>query len=304
MPAITVSNLVKNYGSVPAVAGVSFEVQDGEVFALLGPNGAGKTTTVEILEGYRDRSSGTVDVLGHDPAVGGTPFRDRIGIVLQQTGIDPAITVREALVLFSKIYSRHLDPDELIELVGLDDKADARIKTLSGGQQRRVDLALALVGDPDLVFLDEPTTGFDPSARRKAWDLVEGLSSLGKTIILTTHYLDEAQHLADRIAVLSGGRIVAEGTPEQLGADSGESTIAFGLPEGLTVTDLPGLASDYRPAGRSITLRSTDPTRDLHALTSWALDRGMTLEHLVVQRPSLEDVYLEIVDSQPDEGPS
>lgn len=296
MPAITVTDLVKSYGSVAAVNGISFTVEQGEVFALLGPNGAGKTTTVEILEGYRDRNGGRVEVLGHDPQSGGSAFRDRIGIVLQHTGIDGAITVREALVLFSQIYSRRRDPDELIELVGLSAKADARIKTLSGGQQRRVDLALALAGDPDLIFLDEPTTGFDPSARRKAWELVEGLTSLGKTIILTTHYLDEAQHLADRIAVLSAGRIVAEGTPAELGAGSGTSTIEFTLPEGLGPGDLPRLGGEVVADGRRVSLASADPTADLHVLTGWAIEQGTGLAYLSVSRPSLEDVYLQIVD--------
>jgi len=303
MPAITVSNLVKTYGSLAAVDGISFAVEPGEVFALLGPNGAGKTTTVEILEGYRDRTSGAVDVLGHDPANGGTAYRDRIGIVLQETGLDAALTVKETLTLFAGLYSKRRDPDELVSLVGLDDKADARVKNLSGGQRRRLDLALALAGDPDLIFLDEPTTGFDPSARRKAWELVEGLTSLGKTIILTTHYLDEAQHLADRIAVLSGGKIVAEGTAEELGADSGESTITFALPDDHSIGELPTVGGVPTFANGIVTVSSTDPTRDLHALTGWAVAHDLRLDRLAVQRPSLEEVYLDIVDKdEPDAG--
>ena len=203
--AITVHNLAKRYGRVVALDGVSFSVAEGEVLALLGPNGAGKTTAVEILEGYRRADQGEINVLGHDPATGGSKFRDRIGIVLQETGIEQVLTVRETIDLYGASYTRRREPDELIALVGLEEKADARIKTLSGGQRRRLDLALALVGDPDLIFLDEPTTGFDPAARRKSWKLVEGLTDLGKTILLTTHYLDEAQNLADRIVVLNGG---------------------------------------------------------------------------------------------------
>jgi len=210
--------------------------------------------------------------------------------------------VLEALTLYGGVYSKRRSPAELIELVGLEEKADARVKTLSGGQRRRLDLALALVGDPDLIFLDEPTTGFDPSARRRAWMLIEGLTSLGKTIILTTHYLDEAQHLADRIAVLSAGRIVAEGTPEELGADSGESTITFTLPAGLGVADLPALDAALEVQGDLVSLSSADPTHDLHALTGWAVSRDVSLDGLQVKRPSLEDVYLEIVDGDGDES--
>ena len=218
MPSvITVNDLAKRYGAVDALDGVSFTVAEGEVLALLGPNGAGKTTAVEILEGYRRADRGEIEVLGYDPATGGREFRDRIGIVLQETGIEPVLSVRETIDLYGASYTRRRPPDELISLVGLEEKADARIKTLSGGQRRRLDLALGLVGDPDLVFLDEPTTGFDPAARRKSWKLVEELTALGKTILLTTHYLDEAQHLADRIVVLNGGRIAAEGHTRDTG---------------------------------------------------------------------------------------
>ncbi len=291
MAAITVTDLRKHYGSVVAVDGVSFSVQEGEVFALLGPNGAGKTTTVEILEGYRSATSGNLEVLGHDPARGGTAYRDRIGIVLQETGIEPTMSVREAIDLYGSFYRGRRAASELIGLVGLEEKADARVKTLSGGQRRRLDLALALVGDPDLVFLDEPTTGFDPSARRKSWELVENLASLGKTILLTTHYLDEAQHLADRIAVLAGGVVVAEGTPESLSESAPVTTIRFRAP----ADGLPAIGDGPAVQGEWAVYRSADPTRDLHALTSWALDHGVSMDGLEVTRPSLEDVYLDIV---------
>ena len=290
--AITVTNLVKRYGDMTAVDGVSFSVEEGEVFALLGPNGAGKTTTVEILEGYRQATDGTVEVLGDRPDVGGSAFRNRIGIVLQETGIEPTLSVAEAIKLYGGYYRHRLPTDELISVVGLDEKTDARIKTLSGGQRRRLDLALALVGDPDLLFLDEPTTGFDPSARRKSWDLVENLASLGKTILLTTHYLDEAQHLADRIAVLAEGTIVAEGTPESLGAATPITTIRFQL---VATAHLPRLGASPTIEGDWVSYGSTDPTRDLHALTRWSIDTSSELKNLEVKRPSLEDVYLEIV---------
>jgi ABC-2 type transport system ATP-binding protein len=295
MAAIEVRDLEKHYGSVRAVDGASFQVDEGTVFALLGPNGAGKTTTVEILEGYRDATAGHVEVLGFDPAAGDSTYRDHIGIVLQETGIDPTLTVREALVLYRRYYSRHRDTGELIDLVGLDEKADARIKTLSGGQRRRLDLALALVGDPDLVFLDEPTTGFDPSARRRAWGLVENLASLGKTILLTTHYLDEAQHLADHIAVMGAGKIIAEGTPDTLAAGTVETTITFVAPAATSITDLPTLSSPPRADGDRWEVVTGRPTSDLHALTSWAVGRGIDLDRLQVIRPSLEDVYLDII---------
>ena len=296
--AITVNDLAKRYGTVVALDGVSFTVTEGEVLALLGPNGAGKTTAVEILEGYRRADRGEIDVLGYDPATGGSEFRDRIGIVLQETGIEQVLTVRETIDLYGAAYRRRRRPDELISLVGLEEKADARIKTLSGGQRRRLDLALGLVGDPDLIFLDEPTTGFDPAARRKSWKLVEGLTALGKTILLTTHYLDEAQHLADRIVVLDGGRIVAEGTPETLGEARPVTTIRFSLTD---AADLPALADTPEVVGHSVTYRTTDPTAALYRLTGWATGRGLELTGLEVTRPSLEDIYLGIVGGDGDE---
>ncbi len=298
MPAIVVEELRKSYGATDAVGGVSFEVREGEVFALLGPNGAGKTTTVEILEGYRARTSGRVEVLGADPAHGGKPWRERIGIVLQSCGLDPYLTVSEYVVHTGRTYPHPRAVDELLDLVGLSEKAGARVKTLSGGQQRRLDLALALVGDPDLIFLDEPTTGFDPSARRGAWDLVEGLCELGKTILLTTHFMDEAQHLADRVAVIVDGRIVATGTPETIGGrDLAAVLIRFALPEGLSLTDLPVPAA---PAAQEepgyVELTTAEATRVLHDLTGWALERGVALRGLTVTRPTLEDVYLELTE--------
>jgi ABC-2 type transport system ATP-binding protein len=296
MAAIQVQDLRKAYGTVEAVAGISFEVAEGECFALLGPNGAGKTTTVEILEGYRDRDAGQVEVLGHDPRSSQRDFRERVGIVLQSSGHFRELTVREALDLFGGYYPSPRASGEVIELVGLGEKAGARIKTLSGGQQRRLDLALGLVGDPDLLFLDEPTTGFDPSARRRSWELIESLRDLGKTILLTTHYMDEAQNLADRVAILAAGRIVASGTPDTLGGrDEGEAVITFRLPAGTTLADLPGdLSARSLPEGDRVELATTEPTRVLNQLTGWALARGEELDGLTVTRPSLEDVYLRL----------
>ena len=293
MPSvITVNDLAKRYGTVVALDGVNFSVSEGEVLALLGPNGAGKTTAVEILEGYRRADRGKIEVLGHDPATGGREFRDRIGIVLQETGIEDVLTVREAIELYGASYSRRRSSDELISLVGLEEKADARIKTLSGGQRRRLDLALGLVGDPDLVFLDEPTTGFDPAARRQSWKLVEGLTDLGKTILLTTHYLDEAQHLADRIIVLNGGKIVAEGTPETLGDARPVTTVSFSVAD---PGHLPALGDAPDVVGNNVTYKTTEPTALLYTLTGWATGRGVELAGLEVTRPSLEDIYLDIV---------
>jgi ABC-2 type transport system ATP-binding protein len=274
--AIQVDDLKKSYGAYEALRGVSFEIREGEVFGLLGPNGAGKTTTVEILEGYRDRDGGEVSVLGFDPAKAGRAFRERIGVVLQQSQLYPNLTVLETHRVFAAYYERPRDVDEVIDLVGLGEKRDARVKTLSGGQKRRLDLGVALVGNPDLVFLDEPTTGFDPAARRAAWDMIRSLRSLGKTILLTTHYLDEAEQLADRVAVLREGRIVREGTPREL-------TGVFGGGE----TEI-----HYRRNGEEVVLRTTEPTRVLHELTTRALDDGEELEGLEVRRPTLEDVYL------------
>ena len=253
---IEVSELRKSYGSVEAVRGLSFRVESGEVFGLLGPNGAGKTTTVEILEGYRRRSAGDVRVLGHDPEERDRRLQERIGIVLQSCGFYPRVTVREALVHFAKAYPSPRDPDETIALVGLGQKADARTKDLSGGQRRRLDLALALIGDPELVFLDEPTTGFDPAARRTAWGVVKRLKDLGKTVLLTTHYLDEAQELADRVAIVKDGRIVAEGPPGELGPGSSRYRVS------------------YLSDGRRVEHQTDDPTELLHRLTRDALARG------------------------------
>jgi ABC-2 type transport system ATP-binding protein len=273
MSAISVRDLHKSYGSHKALKGVSFEIAEGEVFSLLGPNGAGKTTTVEILEGYRARDAGSVDVLGFDPARAEISFRERIGVVLQQSQLWPILTVRETHRMFAGYYAHPRDVDEVIELVGLGEKRDARVKTLSGGQKRRLDLGVALVGDPDLVFLDEPTTGFDPAARRAAWDMIRSLRSLGKTILLTTHYLDEAEQLADRVAVLRDGLIVREGTPAEL-TGGNETEIRF------------------RRDGHEVVLRTSEPTRLLHELTTQAVAEGRELEGLVVRPPTLEDVYL------------
>jgi ABC-2 type transport system ATP-binding protein len=299
MSAISSKTLVKTYGDMNAVDGIDLTIDSGEVFALLGPNGAGKTTTVEILEGHRDRTSGEVDVLGFDPSTGDREFRERIGIVLQETAVEPELTVSEVLDVYGDVYPKRRPTGELIELVGLGEKSNSRIKTLSGGQQRRLELALGLVGDPDLVFMDEPTTGFDPSARRQAWSIVENLASLGKTILLTTHYMDEAQHLANRIAVIAKGVIVAEGTPETLGdRQNAEALVRFNLPEGVSVSELP-----ITPSGveKSVVVMShQSPTLLLNRLTSWALDRDVELEGLSVQRPTLEDVYLQLVGDETD----
>jgi ABC-2 type transport system ATP-binding protein len=274
--AIEVRDLRKDYGPIEAVRGVSFEVDRGEVFGLLGPNGAGKTTTVEILEGYRRRSAGDVRVLGHDPAERDRDMQQRVGIVLQSCGFYPRVTVREAVEHFSKAYERPRDAGETIDLVGLGEKADARTKDLSGGQRRRLDLALALVGDPELIFLDEPTTGFDPAARRTAWGVVRALKDLGKTVFLTTHYLDEAQALADRVAIVKEGRIVAEGPPDQLGPGSSRYRVSY-------ISD-----------GSRVEHQTDDPTELLHRLTRDAIARGERLEGLEVTRPTLEEVYLEL----------
>jgi len=278
--AIVANDLHKSYNGVEALRGVSFEVEEGEVFGLLGPNGAGKTTTVEILEGYRTRDSGEVTVLGHDPAAAPRALREQIGVVLQQSEFTPHLTVHEVHRLFAGYYEHPRDVDDVIGLVGLEDKKDARVKTLSGGQKRRLDLGVALVGDPDLIFLDEPTTGFDPAARRTAWDLIRTLRSLGKTILLTTHYLDEAQQLADRVAVIQAGRIVSLGTPAELIGDAQKAEIRF------------------HREGKPVVLQTEDPTRTLHELTSDALASGRQLEHLEVRRPTLEDVYLKLVGEE------
>jgi ABC-2 type transport system ATP-binding protein len=264
------------------------------VFGLLGPNGAGKTTMVEILEGHRSRDSGEVSVLGFDPAADAREFHERIGIVLQEEGVDAVLTVHEAVELYSASYPRPRDPDDCIALVGLEGKRDARVETLSGGQRRRLDLALGIAGDPELIFLDEPTTGFDPSARRQAWEVIDGLRSLGKTILLTTHYMDEAQNLADRVAVIAAGQIVAEGTPDTLaGRDVGDAVVSFRTPDGVSASELPLPDAAERSNGR-VTFNSATPTRDLAPLVAWASERGLELEGLTVTRRSLEDVYLEL----------
>ena len=276
MSAVRVDELHKSYGAFEALRGVSFEITAGEVFGLLGPNGAGKTTTVEILEGYRERDSGEVAVLGEDPERASREWRERIGIVLQSSAMYANLTVVEQLRLFAGYYRRPRDVDEVIRLVGLDEKRGARVRGLSGGQKRRLDLGLALVGDPDLLFLDEPTTGFDPAARRAAWEMIRSLRSLGKTILLTTHYLDEAEQLSDRVAVLREGRIVALGRPAELAGSA------------------PATEIRYRRNGEEVLVETRDPTRVLHELTSEALAEGFELEDLNVRRPTLEEIYLEL----------
>ncbi len=300
-PAIAVRGLTKSYGSTRAVRGISFEVAAGEVFALLGPNGAGKSTTVEILEGHRTADSGEVAVLGFDPSTAGREFRDRIGIVLQESTVDTSeVTVSEALDTFGMAYRHPRDRDEVIEMVGLTGKANARLKTLSGGQQRRIDMALGLIGDPDLLFLDEPTTGFDPEARRAAWEMIKGLRSLGRTIILTTHYMEEAEYLADRVAVLMDGRIVACAPPSQL-LGGEESTVRFRLPAGAARADLPGPVAAAAEIQEGHAIVSTDrPTALLAELTGWAVERGIELADLTVSPPSLEDAYLQLIGSDGD----
>ncbi len=295
-PAVSVRGLTKSYGAVEAVRGISFEVPAGEVFALLGPNGAGKSTTVEILEGHRTADSGEVSVLGFDPAKAGREFRDRIGIVLQESTVDTSeVTVAEALDTFRAAYRRPRDRDEVIEMVALTGKANARLKTLSGGQQRRIDMALGLIGDPDLLFLDEPTTGFDPEARRAAWEMIKGLRSLGRTIILTTHYMEEAEYLADRVAVLLDGRIVACAPPSQL-LGEGESTVRFRLPAGTEQADLPAPVAAVVAVDEGQAVVSTDrPTALLAELAGWAVARGIELTDLTVSPPSLEDAYLQLM---------
>ncbi|MGH2636747.1 MAG: ABC transporter ATP-binding protein [Actinomycetota bacterium] len=293
MSAIEVVALRKTYGDVEAVRGIDLSVEAGEVFALLGPNGAGKTTTVEILEGYRRRDAGEVRVLGHDPERHERELRKRIGIVLQSTGVDPYLTVRETVDLYARYYPSPRNVDEVIDVVGLSEKRDARVLKLSGGQQRRLDVAIALAGDPELLFLDEPTTGFDPGARRNAWEIVRNLTSLGKTVFLTTHYMDEAQHLANRVAVIAKGAIVAEGPPSTLGGrDVARTLIRFRI-SGAT-GDLPAAAGVAVRDGDGYELATDEPTRALHDLTGWALERGVELDALEVTRPTLEDVYLEL----------
>lgn len=293
MPVIEVADLKKSYGQVHAVRGITFSVDEGECVAVLGPNGAGKTTTVEILEGYRTRDSGAVTVLGMDPAHGGTELRQRIGIVLQECGVEPYLTVTEVLTMNAGYYRHPLAVTDVIHIVGLDEKATARVKSLSGGQKRRLDVALGLIPDPELLFLDEPTTGFDPTARRQAWEMIKNLNQLGKTVLLTTHYMDEAQALADRVIVIAEGQIVAQGPPESIGGRAdGAALIRFLLPANVTIDQLPVEAED---AGDGAVLVTTPtPTAALHALTSWARDHGGELAQLSVTRPSLDDVYVHL----------
>jgi ABC-2 type transport system ATP-binding protein len=280
MPAVTVSDLRKSYDGLEAVRGVSFEIEAGEVFGLLGPNGAGKTTTVEILEGYRHRDAGQVAVLGVDPEHAGESWRERIGIVLQSSAMYPNLSVREHVALFAGYFTAPRDVDDVIDLVGLAEKRLSRVKTLSGGQQRRLDLALGLIGDPEILFLDEPTTGFDPAARRAAWEMIRSLRELGKTVLLTTHYLDEAEQLADRVAVLRQGEIVALGTPRELTSRPAATEIR------------------YRRNGREVVVETHEPTKTLHELTAEALAGGIELEGLQVLKPSLEDIYLDLTGGE------
>jgi ABC-2 type transport system ATP-binding protein len=275
--AIEVRELRKSYGELEAVRGIDFTVARGEIYGMLGPNGAGKTSTVEILEGYRQRSSGSVSVLGYDPQSRPLALRERVGIVLQSSGIYNQVRVREVLAHFARFYPHPRDVDEVVELVGLTDKRDERARRLSGGQRRRLDLALALIGDPELIFLDEPTTGFDPAARRTAWQTIRSLKDLGKTVLLTTHYLDEAQELADRVAIVKGGQILAEGSPAELGVGAGSR-----------------YSVAYLRDGEPVIHQTDDPTSLLAELTTAALDRGERLEGLSVTRPSLEEIYLEL----------
>jgi len=296
-PAIDVRGLRKTYGSFEAVKGIDLRVERGEVFSLLGPNGAGKTSTVEILEGHRARTSGEVSVLGHDPGKGERAFKSRIGIVLQEPGIERFLTVAETIDRFRGFFPHPRPLDEIIEAVGLHEKRDERVKKLSGGQKRRLDVAIGLAGDPELLFLDEPTAGFDPAARRNAWQMVENLRDLGKTVFLTTHYMDEAQHLADRVAIIVGGQIVAEGPPGSLiGHEATKTRIEFSVAGGST--DLPAeLDAVASRAGERIIIQTEDPVPVLHSLTGWALGAGVALEQLHVTQPSLEDVYLQLTSA-------
>jgi ABC-2 type transport system ATP-binding protein len=294
--AIRVRGLRKAYGALEAVAGIDLDVRRGEVFALLGPNGAGKTTTLEILEGYRSRSAGDVSVLGHDPGHRDRRLQERIGICLQATGIERYLSVVEVVRLFRGYYPRPRPTDELLELVGLTDQADVRVRRLSGGQRRRLDLAVALCGDPELLFLDEPTTGFDPEARRQAWDMVKRLTGSGRTVLLTTHFMDEAQVLAHRLAVLVSGRIVAMGTPaEVVGAGAETTRVRFRVPSAAPAIPAALAGTSAIGADGVVELRTQRPTEFVHELTGWAVGAGFSLEELSVSRPSLEDAYLELV---------
>ena len=298
--AIDVRGLEKSYGDTHAVRGINLRVDEGQVFALLGPNGAGKTTTVEILEGYRPRSAGDVEVLGFDPARGGTAFKRRIGIVLQSTGVEPYLTVSETIDLYRGYFPHPRPLEEIIEVVGLNEKRDERVRTLSGGQQRRLDVAIGLAGDPDLLFLDEPTTGFDPAARRNAWGMVKNLQDLGKTVMLTTHYMDEAQNLADRVAIIVNGKIVAEDAPDELAGASNESRIAVTLPP--DAPPLPdSLGGIARMDGRGLEIVTSEPEKVLHELTGWSLEHSVHLAGLRVGGATLEDIYLELTATTDEE---
>jgi ABC-2 type transport system ATP-binding protein len=301
-PVISVRGLRKSYEGFEAVRGIDLEVASGEIFAFLGPNGAGKTTTVEILEGYRPRNGGEVSVLGEDPQSADRAWRNRVGFVLQESRLVPELTPREAIEQYAGYYAHPRDRDEVVDLVGLSEKADVRTSKLSGGQQRRLDVALALIGDPDLLFLDEPTTGFDPSARRQAWDVIGGLRDLGKTVFLTTHYMEEAQTLADRVAIISAGLIVASGSPSDLASDGqGHSEIRFRLPQGVRPPELPfAVRTSARIDGGSVSLTAEDPVPLLRELTNWAADQGHALPGLTVSEPTLEDIYLRLTERSDD----
>lgn len=300
MPAVSVDGLIRSYGQLRAVDGVSFEVEAGEVFALLGPNGAGKTTTIEILEGFRDRDAGEVTVLGIDPGDrrSGRRLRSQLGVVLQELAVEPFLSVRQVLERNAGYYPAPRPVGEVIELIGLAEKADAKVKTLSGGQQRRLDVGLGIVGNPALLFLDEPTTGLDPAGRRGSWELVRRLAGEGTTVILTTHYMEEAEALADQVAIIAGGRIVAHGPPASLGGrDRGAATIRFRLPAGITPEDLPVAVS---ADGESVELRTDRELETLYELTRWALEHEVRLTGLTVSRHTLEDVYLQLTGADPD----
>ncbi|HUY43568.1 MAG TPA: ABC transporter ATP-binding protein [Acidimicrobiales bacterium] len=296
--AILVQGLVKSYGDVAAVSGLDLAIKRGEIFALLGPNGAGKTTTVEILEGFRQRDAGTVSVLGFDPGSERRRIKGRIGVVLQSTGVDPYLSVAETVAMYAHYYENPRPVDEVVDLVGLTKKRNTRVLKLSGGQQRRLDVAIALAGDPELLFLDEPTTGFDPSARHEAWEIVRSLQALGKTVLLTTHYMDEAQNLADRVAIVVAGRIVAEGPPSSLGGrDTAFARLRYRVPVGL---DPPAALTGVLDHEGFMELRPENLTTTLHELTGWALDHGFALDDLQIMRPSLEDVYLRLANESPE----
>jgi ABC-2 type transport system ATP-binding protein len=301
--AIRVTRLHKSYGEHEAVRGIDFEVGKGEVFGFLGPNGAGKTTTVEILEGYRERTSGEVSVLGIDPIRATREWRTRIGLVLQECELNPLLTVTETMHLYSSFFPNPRAVDETLDLVGLGTKRDAQVGSLSGGQQRRLDVGVGIVGNPELLFLDEPTTGFDPTARRDAWNMIQGLKDLGTTIVLTTHYMEEAQHLADRVVILREGLIVAEGAPETLGDQLGRETmIRFRSFDGVADRAADAIGRKAEVAGNQATIASTDPQGDLYRLLAWAEGEGITLPDLEVRRPSLEDVFLEVTSDQGSNG--